>query len=206
MTAELPFAWPWETINVPGAAVMLARAFMPPEPAQALFTRLLNEVPWHQDKIRVYGKTHDVPRVHQWYGDEGSTYSWSGVHMRPLPWTPLLTDVKDRVERQIGQRFNSVLVNLYRDGNDSVGWHADDEPELGECPCIASVSLGAVRDFVIRPKEKAKRPAETVKIELPHGSLLFMYGYTQANCEHSLPKRKGVGPRINLTFRRVGSR
>ncbi len=123
--------------------------------------------------------------------------------MHPQPWIDELIELRQQVEAAVGCRFNSVLVNLYRDGNDSMGWHADDEPELGERPVIASVSLGSARDFLLRPRNRSAGIANT-RLQLSHGSLLVMAGSTQANWQHMVPKRKRIDtPRINLTFRDV---
>lgn len=147
----------------------------------------------------MFGKEHDIPRLQQWYGDPGQVYVWSGIEMQPLPWLPEILEVRDAVQRATKRKFNSVLLNLYRDGNDTVGWHADDEPGLGLSPFIASLSVGAEREFVLRRNED-----KTVKISVPlsHGSLLVMAGETQGNWQHAVPRRKRVTePRINLTFR-----
>ena len=189
----------WEEIPALGAKIGLKRAFLPPGPASKLLRRLIDAVPWRQDKIRMFGKEHDLPRLQQWYGDPKQVYVWSGIEMKPLPWTPELAEVRDAVQRATKREFNSVLLNYYRDGNDTVSWHADDEPGLGLSPFIASLSLGAVRDFVLRrvddPKSKISGP-------LPHGSLLVMAGETQGNWQHAVPRRKRVKkPRVNLTFR-----
>lgn len=191
----------WQTFQLPDAEVRLSRAFLPPSEADSIFERLLKEVPWRQEKIRFYGKEHNVPRLTQWYGDAGLTYTWSGIKMNPEPWSADTQWLRERVESRCGRRFNTVLLNLYRDGNDGVAWHADDEPELGPQPVIASVSLGAERDFILRHNDRD----DMLKLPLPHGSLLVMAGDTQEHWKHALPKRKGVGrPRINLTFRHVG--
>jgi len=146
----------------------------------------------------MFGRVVDSPRLSAWIGDEDAVYRYSGTRFVPRPWTPELLALRDRVAAACGVPFNSVLANLYRDGADRMGWHSDDEPELGPRPVIASVSLGAERTFRFR----AKAGGETVAIELPHGSLLTMAGDTQRLYRHELPARKRVtGPRINLTFR-----
>lgn len=190
----------WQPIELPDASVWLRRGFLEPARAGELLDRLIAEVPWRHDEIRMFGKVHALPRLQQWYGDPGRVYAWSGLVMRPLAWTPLLADLRASVERATKREFNSVLVNYYRDGNDCVGWHADDEPELGLTPFIASLSLGATRDFVLR--KTADPRAAKVSIALDHGSLLVMAGQTQSNWQHAVPRRKRVvGPRVNLTFR-----
>jgi alkylated DNA repair dioxygenase AlkB len=188
-----------ERIDAPDAEIVLHRSVLADPAAEMLFYNLCETTPWRQDKIEIFGTKHDLPRLQQWYGE--SIYTYSGIQMSPLPWTCDLQDVKREVERLLGLSFNSCLANLYRNGEDTVGWHADDEPELGDAPVIASVSLGVERDFVLRHKRlrDCKRT-----IALPHGSLLVMSGATQRNWEHSLPRRKGVEQaRVNLTFRRL---
>lgn len=136
-----------------------------------------------------------------WIGDSGACYRYSGVRHEPVPWPEVLQPLRDRLIRETGIRFNSVLANLYRNGHDCMGWHSDDEPELGKQPVIASLSLGATRRFVFKHR---REPARKLALELPHGSLLVMHGDTQATWRHALPRtRKPVGPRINLTFRRI---
>lgn len=187
-------------IDMPGADVRLMRGFLGQEEAHRAFDAVRQTTRWRQDKITIYGKEHDVPRLQQWFGDAGMTYIYSGIEMRPEPWTPLLLDIKAKVEKECDCSFNSVLVNLYNDGNDCIGYHADDEPTLGERPTIASVSLGAARDFLMRPT--MPEAASLVSILLGHGDLLVMAGDTQKNWIHSLPRRRRVTEaRINLTFR-----
>ena len=170
--------------------------FLPPANADVLFGRLLDSVPWEQS-----GRPgRRFPRLTAWYADPGLTYSYSGVTHHAFPWTPELLAVKTRAEVAAGVSWNSLLLSLYRDGQDSIGFHADDEPELGTNPVIGSVSLGAERRFVL------KHPASGEKLEfdLPHGSLLVMGGASQHHWRHGVPKtRKPVGPRINLTFRYI---
>lgn len=197
----------WKKLALADADVRLRRDFLRGAEAERLFNTLLNEIPWKRDKIKFFGKEHDVPRLHQWYGDEGLTYKWSGITMHPEPWSPLVMEVRQLAERAASEvypdtKFNTVLLNLYRTGEDSVSWHADDEPELGDEPVIGSVSLGAERDFMMRHNDQTDRG--DVKITLPHGSLLLMAGATQSNWKHAVLKRKSIKlPRINLTFRFV---
>ncbi len=186
-------------IDMPGAYVRLMRGFLGQGEAHRAFESIKSSTRWRQDKITIYGKEYDVPRLQQWFGDPGMTYVYSRIEMKPEPWTPLLLDIKSKVEKECGCSFNSVLVNLYRDGKDKIGWHSDDEPELGDRPTIASVSLGADREFYFRSKAPEGPKASLV---LSHGSLLVMSGDTQKNWQHCLPSRSNVdGPRINLTFR-----
>lgn len=150
----------------------------------------------------MFGKEHDLPRLQQWFGDPGLVYRWSGIDMAPEPWSAAIAEVKAKVEKYSGVQFNTVLLNRYRDGSDTVAWHADDEEGLGTRPTIGSVSLGAERDFLLRHNERTD--FNNVTIPLPHGSLLIMAGPTQAHWKHCIPRRKRVdGERINLTFRQM---
>ena len=139
-----------------------------------------------QDKITLYGKTHDVPRLQAWYGDEGLSYSYSGIKLNPLTWTPELLDIKFKIENLVGEEFNSVLINKYREGKDYAAWHSDDEKELGQNPTIASLSLGSERMFHLRHKEN--KGLETLKIALENGSLVIMKGKLQHYWKHQLAK------------------
>ncbi|MFB3079593.1 MAG: alpha-ketoglutarate-dependent dioxygenase AlkB, partial [Lysobacterales bacterium] len=142
------------------------------------------------------------PRLMAWYGDEYARYTYSGIELEPLPWSPLLADIKNQIERASGARFNSVLLNYYRDQRDSMGFHSDDEPELGRRPVIASLSLGEERTFVM--KHKRDRGLTTVRLKLASGSLLVMKGSTQQNWRHGINKlQRSCGPRVNMTFRRI---
>ncbi|MFM1752541.1 MAG: hypothetical protein RL119_1503 [Actinomycetota bacterium] len=174
------------------------RGFYSSIDSDALMAELLREVPWEARPITVFGRTVLQPRLACWYGDV--SYSYSGITLEPRSWSTRLAEVKAKVEEFTGHRFNSVLANLYRNGNDSMGWHADDEPELGVEPLIASVSLGQRRTFRIRHRETK----ETVSIDLESGSLVVMSGLSQKCWVHEVPKaRRITEPRINLTFRYV---
>jgi alkylated DNA repair dioxygenase AlkB len=203
---------PLQRLPIAGADVGFAAGWLPADEADALFAALTLQVPWEVHRIRMFGRLVDSPRLSCWIGDAEATYVYSGTRFAPRPWPPALRPLRERLAREAGVDFNSVLANLYRDGRDAMGWHADDEPELGPQPVIASVSLGAPRRFVFRrrPLRGAKpRAAEPGKhpLDLPHGSLLLMAGDTQANWQHALPRTaKAVGPRINLTFRRIDAR
>lgn len=154
---------------------------------------------WEQHHITLFGRQVTCPRLSAWYGDEGTSYTYSGLRLEPLPWTPLLRHLQEKLQKSLGFRFNSVLANLYRNGQDAMGWHSDDEPELGEQPVIASLSFGATRRFSLRHRH---RLFPSHHLELCHGSLLLMAGTTQQHWQHQLPRtKKQVGPRINLTFR-----
>jgi alkylated DNA repair dioxygenase AlkB len=164
-----------------------------------ILARLLEETPWRVDTVVVYGKRYQQPRLTAWYGE--ASYTYSGLTLHPLPLTPLLEQLRAAVEHVTGRRYNSVLLNYYRDGADSMGMHSDDEPALGPQPVIASLSYGATRTFILRHR----RNRRTVKIDLTDGSLLLMAGTLQAHWQHGINKTaKLVGPRLNLTFRYVG--
>ncbi|WP_020210362.1 alpha-ketoglutarate-dependent dioxygenase AlkB family protein [Gilvimarinus chinensis] len=192
-------AGPRDVISRDGKAVYY-REWLPVDAASAYLHTLHDSLAWEQSVISMYGKPVRIPRLNAWYGDTASRYQYSGAHFTPLPWTPALSEIKERLEADTGYRYNSVLANLYRDGNDGVAWHSDDEPELGPEPAIASVSLGQTRRFTL--KHKADR--ETVALDLAHGDLLLMSGPLQRNWLHQLAKSKmSLGARINLTFRWV---
>lgn len=187
-----------ETLIAFDGELSLQRQFYAPPEADALLARLLDELAWQEEAIVIAGKSVKVPRLVCWYGDPDAVYRYSGVSHQPLPWTEALQSIKQRVEACCGYRFNSVLANLYRDGSDSMGWHADKERELGLNPAIASLSFGASRLFKIRHV----KTAETLDIELQHGDLLLMAGALQHYWRHCVPKtRQTKTPRINLTFR-----
>ena len=178
------------------------RPLLPEGRADAYFRRLCAELPWTQPAVEVYGRHHPVPRLQSWHGDPEAEYRYSGLTLTPEPWHPLLADLRARIERLCATRFNSVLANLYRDGRDSMGWHADDEPELGPEPWVASLSLGAERDFALRRKGETRM---AFKWPLAHNELWLMAPGLQHHWQHSLPRRKRVAhPRLNLTFRWVG--
>jgi alkylated DNA repair dioxygenase AlkB len=187
----------------PGAWLRLVEEFLAPGEADALFAALRDGIAWRQDSITIAGRSIPQPRLTAWFGDPDASYTYSGLRLAPAPWIEPLAALRRRVEQAASASFNSVLCNLYRDGRDSVGWHADDEPELGAEPLIASVSLGATRRFVMRPTRRAV-DASPVELPLRHGALLVMGGATQRLYRHGVPKQPSVAdPRINLTFRRV---
>lgn len=168
--------------------------------ASRLLGGLIEQIPWRQDELWIAGKHRPVPRLQCWMGDAG--YGYSGLRLQREPWHPLVLTIKQRVEDLTQYRFNSVLLNFYRDGQDSVAWHADDEAELGKRPVIASVSLGAVRPFELRPKPG--QDGSKCRITLTNGSLLLMGDTLQQHWLHQLPKVKDLKqPRINLTFRTI---
>ncbi len=186
------------SLAVAGAGIaLLENAFPDPD---HLYRRVDAEADWRHKDITLFGRTHKMPRLVCWMGER--PYTYSGLTHAPVPFSPSVTEIRVAVERISGARFNGVLLNLYRDGADSMGWHADDEASLGPDPVIASVSLGAVRRMRFKPKPHFK--AETFGLNLPSGSLLLMKGPTQANWLHAVPKTaRRVGPRINLTFRNI---
>lgn len=188
------------TLPLPDGDVMFYPNFFAQEESDQLFSDLYNNIHWRQDSITFYGKTIPLPRLTAWYGDSGKSYTYSGIEMNPEPWNPTLVKIKSKIESLAGVRFNSVLINLYRSGKDSVAWHSDDEPELGKNPVIGSVSFGDTRRFMLRRKDK--KDGRKVEVELTHGSVLIMKGTTQHFWQHQIPKTsKPVKPRINLTFR-----
>ena len=188
-----------EPLSLPDAEVYIDRDFFTPAEGDSLLAELTANIAWEQKPIMFMGKQVMQPRLTAWYGDEGKSYTYSGLTVQPTPWTPSLLTMKARVEVAAGLTFNSVLLNRYRTGQDSVGWHSDDEPELGTNPVIASVSLGAARNFQLKHKHN---PDLKLTIELTNGTLLLMRGTTQHFWKHQIPKTtKVLGPRINLTCR-----
>lgn len=166
---------------------------------QTLYQQLLRDVSWQQDSISLFGQTHLIPREQYWMADAGADYSYSGLSLKANQWHPLVAKLKDKLAEDFDTSFNSVLLNHYRNGQDSNGWHSDNEPELGAQPIIASISLGAVRDFRFRHKQSKR----SITLPLEPGSLLWMQGNSQADWEHCLPKRAKADSRINLTFRQI---
>lgn len=183
--------------------ICLWPGLLTPREAAAAFAALRGSVRWRHDRIKLFGREHELPRLTAWHGDRGAGYVYSGIRQDPQPWTDTLVALRRLVEAQIGLGFNSVLLNLYRDGNDTVAWHADDEPELGPRPVIASLSVGATRRFRLRRRDDHSR---AVDLEIASGCLLVMRGESQAVCDHTVPRMRAVKEeRINLTFRRVQS-
>jgi alkylated DNA repair dioxygenase AlkB len=171
-------------------------------PHDTVLRQLIADVPWRREKILVWGKMYSQPRLVAWYGDRDSYYTYSGITLTPLPWTDLLLDIRRRVESASGETYNSVLLNYYRDNRDSMGFHSDDEPELGQRPAIASLSLGEERTLIL--KHKINRSAKPVRLKLEDRSLLLMKGATQQYWKHGIAKEaRPCGPRVNLTFRRI---
>ncbi|RZS97998.1 alpha-ketoglutarate-dependent dioxygenase AlkB family protein [Cecembia calidifontis] len=175
--------------------------FFSPAQSDLYLKRLIEEISWKQEPIWMFGKQVMQPRLTAFYGNPGVNYGYSGIQMKPYPWNEVLLEIKNDINKASQTQFTHVLLNYYRDGQDSMGWHRDNEPELGLNPAIGSVSFGASRIFQFRLYHD-----KTVKREvlLEHGSFLLMAGETQHYWEHQIPKSKKVyGPRINLTFRRI---
>uniref|UniRef100_A0A3P8U6V0 DNA oxidative demethylase ALKBH2 n=1 Tax=Amphiprion percula TaxID=161767 RepID=A0A3P8U6V0_AMPPE len=208
--AEFAHPVPWRKIEADRLDCDYALLFSKQE-ADQLFKQLEEEVVYSTGeaaKVQVFGKVHDIPRKQATYGDEGLNYTYSGVKHSARSWTPTLEQIRDAVTRTTGWTFNFVLINRYKDGQDHIGEHRDDERELDPVSPIASVSFGAARDFIFRHRDargkQSGRQIEPVKLELAHGSLLLMNPPTNTFWYHSLPVRKKVlSPRINLTFRRI---
>lgn len=188
-------------MDLPDAEVVFYPDLFPAAEADRLLSQLVETTQWRQDSIKIYGKPTPLPRLTAWYGDPGTRYVYSGIVNVPLPWTAALAEIKEVVDAVSGVEFNGVLLNRYRTGKDSMGWHSDDEHEFGPNPVIASVSFGGTRNFQLRHKRHKEQKAS---VELTHGSLLIMRGGTQENWQHQIPKTaKAVNERLNLTFRRI---
>jgi alkylated DNA repair dioxygenase AlkB len=189
-----------QRLDMEDAEVHFMEGLYSPEQAKHHFEQLHSATEWRHETLRLWGKSVAQPRLTAWHGDADGTYSYSGLQLQPRPWTPLLLTIKQDIEALTGDGFNSVLLNLYRDEQDSVAWHSDDEAELGTRPIIASLSLGATRTFKFRHKQNG----HIVSIALHDGCLLRMAGETQHCWKHAVLKEKATaGPRINLTFRHI---
>ncbi|WP_347260999.1 alpha-ketoglutarate-dependent dioxygenase AlkB [Rudaea sp.] len=190
----------WQVFDLPGADVRLAQ-FCAQDDAARWFARLREEIPWQRHRLRIFGREVDSPRLSCWIGDAEAVYTYSGTRFMPQAWTPALVELHEYLFAHCGERSNSVLANLYRDGRDSMGWHSDAEPELGPEPVIWSFSFGGVRRFRLRHRHD---PRLRLELDLPSGSLLRMAGTTQRHYRHDLPKTaRAVAARINLTFRTI---
>lgn len=191
-----------EHIPLPDAELLYFESAMSRTEAADYFTVLRTQTQWREESVVIWGKRHMQPRLIAWHGDPGKTYSYSGSVLHPLPWTPVLLKLRTRVEELAGTTFNSVLLNLYRGERDNMGWHSDDEAELGPEPTIASVSLGETREFQLKHKSRKDLPIS--RISLSNGSVLIMAGPTQRNWQHCLKREAAkLGERINLTFRKI---
>ncbi|MBC9910825.1 alpha-ketoglutarate-dependent dioxygenase AlkB family protein [Chitinophaga varians] len=194
---------PGNAIHLKNGELAYYPRFFKPAESDVYYQTLQDTIDWKQESMNMYGKQVLFPRLMAWYGDAATSYSFSGNTFEPSPWTPALTAIRDRITPTAGASFNSVLLNLYRSGSDSMGWHADDEPELGPHPVIASVNFGASRRFLLRYKNDHHLKHE---ILLEHGSLLVMKGTLQQYWEHQVPKTsRQISGRINLTFRFIHS-
>lgn len=188
------------SLALPDAQVRYYPNFLPQVLADSLFSDMQQQLDWQAGYIQIFGKRQLVPRLQVWYDTPDAAYRYSGVGLTPRPLPPLLDNLRQRCEQQCHTPFNSVLANLYRDGQDSMGWHADNEPELGAQPVIASLTFGEERVFKLRHQHSKQR----VDLPLAHGSLLVMAGDTQRYWQHSISKsRQPMAARINLTFRRI---
>ena len=194
MLRELPLA---------DAELLVDPAWLPPARADVLLGSLRQGLDWQVHRIQMFGRWVDSPRLSSWIGDADASYLYSGARFQPCPWHPALATLRKELRSALGVDFNSVLANWYRDGRDAMGWHSDDERELGPRPVIASISLGAVRRLAFKHR---RDPQQKLTVELPHGSLLLMRGDTQANYRHALPRTtRPVLDRINLTFRQIAA-
>jgi len=164
------------------------------------FESCLHDLDWETGFITIFGKTHQIPRLQAWYADNEVEYTYSGKKLQRHNWNNLLLEIKEKIENITSFKFNSVLANLYRDGNDSMGLHSDDEKELGKNPVIASLSLGETREIYFKHKNKKLN----LVIPQASGQILLMYGKTQEYWKHEIKKTKKIKkPRINLTFRNI---
>ncbi len=189
-----------EPIKIGNGEYIFIPGFYDSDQADAYLNELLREVEWKQESMNMYGKEVKFPRLTAWCGDQDKPYSFSGITLNPHPWNPTLLEIKQKIEPLCQVEFNSVLLNRYRDGKDSISWHTDAEPELGHNPVIASVNFGATRKFQLRHRNTK----EKIELLLGHGSLLIMQGEMQHYWQHQVPKTKKVlGERINLTFRHI---
>ena len=188
--------------EVPDGELVYAADFLERSEADALLETALALPDWEQHRLCLFGREVLAPRLSAWYGDPGAAYSYSGVALEARPWPAAILALRECLCAERGLEFDSVLANLYRDGNDTTGWHSDDERSLGRNPTIASLSLGATRRFLLR--HRTRKDLETIELPLAHGSLLVMSGAMQHHWRHSLPRtRRPMPPRVNLTFRRV---
>jgi len=186
---------------LPGECVLL-REFFEADQAENILAALTRDAIWQQHTVKVFNREHFVPRLTAWYGDQGAYSSYSGGTHTPLPWIPVLSDIRATLEDFLNQSFNSVLLNRYRNGSDAMGKHSDDEKELGHDPVIASVSFGGTRRMAFHPR--SGNSGKSLSVDLDDGSLLIMQGACQRRWKHSIPRtRRFVTPRINLTFRNI---
>lgn len=191
---------PEKIIRIRNGEYIYVSTFFDKTKSDQYLNTLMQKIDWKQEKMSMYGKLLTLPRLTAWYGDSGRPYTFSGITLTPNSWTKELLEIKKEIEPKCKVKFNSVLLNLYRNGNDSISWHTDAEKELGKNPVIASVNFGETRKFQLRHKQTKER----IEIELNHGSLLIMQGELQHYWQHQVPKtKKEIGERINLTFRAI---
>lgn len=185
---------------LPDAELLFWPKWISPEQAERCYQQLAQQLNWQQPAIKIFGKAVLIPRQQVWMGDPHCSYKYSGVLFEPEPWHPLVWQLTDRVNQLCQTRFNSVLLNWYADGQQHMGWHSDDEPELGQNPQIASLSLGQQRFFDLKHKNLGTQ----LKLGLGHGSLLLMTGQCQQYWQHRVPKMAAATEgRVNLTFREI---
>lgn len=190
-----------EQIDAPNATLLLDQAFISEQESLTLLNTLIHDVKWRQDQVHIFGKHHYIPRLQCFQGEPELQYRYSNLCLTAEPWHPLVKQLKEQIEQAYQATFNVVLINYYRDGQDKMGWHSDDETELGNNPTIASISLGAQRRFAMRHKKDKQRK---LTFDLANGSLLVMSGETQHFWQHSVPATQRIHtPRINLTFRYI---
>lgn len=188
----------FETVKIVNGEYIYVSNFFNKSKSDQYFNNLINNIEWKQEEMNIYGKQIPFPRLTAWYGDSDKPYSFSGITLTPTQWSNELIKIKNAIEPLSNTKFNSVLLNRYRNGSDSISWHTDAEKELGENPVIASVNFGATRKFQLRHRDTK----EKIEILLEHGSLLIMKGELQHFWQHQVPKTKAkVSERINLTFR-----
>ena len=192
----------FEPISMPDADVSILHNLDTHASYESIFHALERDSKWQQRRMWMYGRWVDQPRLTAWHGEPDRVYKYSGIKEIPMPWTDALLELKRRVEDCTDARFNSVLLNKYRDHNDSMGFHSDDEKELGPKPVIASVNFGVTRTFIF--KHRNRKDMKPISIPLSEGSVLLMKGGTQRNWKHAINREtRACGPRINLTFRRI---
>ena len=187
--------------DLANAAIELHEHFFDAQESGSIMQALISEIDWKQYQIKIFGKTLDQPRLTAYYGEGHPYYAYSNIKLQPIPFTPILLSIKNKIEALTLEKFNGVLLNYYRNGDDSMGWHADDEKELGTNPVIASLSFGATRNFQMH--HRFQKSTAKQSIILNDASLLIMKGETQHFWKHQIPKQKNKGPRINLTFRKI---
>ena len=202
-TTAKDHAEPSKTIHLMGSSSITEyKGFWSSDSADDILRQLLSELTWRTDCINLFGKRIPIPRLKCWMGEPHCDYKYSGISLAPMPWVPIVARIRDKINTTSGEAFNCVLINHYRNGFDSNGWHADDEKILGESPAIASASFGATRSFQLKPKRKGTDKPST--IYLAHGSLIVMNPGFQEEWLHQIPKEKQItGARLNLTFRYI---